>query len=166
MFEVEIQEEPLLDALEHLSRLGSDSSPVMASIAAVLASHTEANFAAGGIPTWKAKIDGTAATLQDTGQLAASVQAGSSSTEAWIGSNKVYAAIHQFGGKTKPHVIRAKNKKALAFGGRVVKQVNHPGSNIPARPFLPINANGVLQPDAQIDVLDVIEAFLNQKIGL
>ena len=57
---------------------------------------------------------------------------------ASVGTNIKYAAIHQFGGPTRPHVILHHNKKALAFGGRVVKKVNHPGSRIPARPFLSI----------------------------
>lgn len=107
-----------------------------------------------------------------------------------IGSNVVYAAIHEFGGKTKPHTITARRAKALAFtteggkftfynrasygklgrkviqaapagfgaGGAVSqtiaswrptakgapivarmlyrRSVKHPGSNIPARPYL------------------------------
>ena len=61
-------------------------------------------------------------------------------------SNKVpYAGIHEFGGKTPPHVIEAVEADYLAFVGKTstsdnplvfVKRVNHPGSNIPARPFL------------------------------
>ena len=51
-----------------------------------------------------------------------------------------YAAIHEFGGTTKAHVIEAVNAKALAFsmGGQQVfaKRVNHPGSKIPERSFL------------------------------
>lgn len=51
-----------------------------------------------------------------------------------------YAAIHEFGGKTAAHRIEARNAKVLAFqmGGEQVfaKFVNHPGSNIPARPYL------------------------------
>lgn len=59
-----------------------------------------------------------------------------------VGTNVIYAAIHQFGGQTKPHVILPVRKKALAwFGGaHPVKKVNHPGSKIPARPFLGISA--------------------------
>ena len=55
-----------------------------------------------------------------------------------IGTNVVYAAIHQFGGTTAAHVIRPRNKKALAWPGGPGprKSVNHPGSKIPARPFL------------------------------
>lgn len=51
-----------------------------------------------------------------------------------------YAAIQEFGGQTKAHVIEAVNGKSLAFmiGGKqvFVKRVNHPGSKIPERSFL------------------------------
>lgn len=50
-----------------------------------------------------------------------------------------YGRIHEKGGQTKPHVIEAKGK-ALAFlmGGKTVfaARVNHPGSKIPARPYM------------------------------
>lgn len=51
-----------------------------------------------------------------------------------------YAAIHEYGGRTSPHVIVPVNAKALRFmvGGKVVfaKKVNHPGSVIPERSYL------------------------------
>lgn len=51
-----------------------------------------------------------------------------------------YAAIHEFGGKTNPHKIEPRTGKVLAFNVRgsqaFAKFVNHPGSNIPARPYL------------------------------
>jgi phage gpG-like protein len=51
-----------------------------------------------------------------------------------------YAGIHEFGGKTPPHVIYPVKGKALAFmmGGKQVffAKVNHPGSVIPERSFL------------------------------
>jgi phage gpG-like protein len=53
-----------------------------------------------------------------------------------IGSNLVYARIHQQGGKTKAHEIRPRNAKALKFKGICRKLVRHPGSDIPPRPFL------------------------------
>lgn len=57
------------------------------------------------------------------------------------GQSVVYAAIHEHGGTTRPHVIRAKAGGYLAFPGRdgntvFRKSVNHPGSKIPARPYL------------------------------
>ena len=57
-----------------------------------------------------------------------------------IGSNIKYAAIHEFGGRTAPHVIKAKPGKTLAFsiGGKQVfaKSVKHPGSQMPARRYV------------------------------
>jgi phage gpG-like protein len=59
---------------------------------------------------------------------------------AAIGTNVEYAAIHEFGGQTKAHVIEALNAKVLAFekGGVTVfaTRVNHPGSRMPQRSFL------------------------------
>ena len=53
-----------------------------------------------------------------------------------------YAAIHEFGGTTKPHLIEAKNAQALRFYSNrwammiYRKSVNHPGSVIPERSYL------------------------------
>ena len=81
-------------------------------------------------------------TLTDTGRLRASITRIVGEDMLQVGTNVIYAGIHQFGGKTKPHVIRPKRKKALAWpGGRhPVRKVNHPGSNVPARPFLGLSA--------------------------
>lgn len=67
--------------------------------------------------------------------------------EVAIGSNKVYAAIHQFGGTIRP--VRAKVLVMRTAGGRVwgtAKSVT-----IPARPYLGLSAE-----DAR-DVLDIVE---------
>lgn len=65
-----------------------------------------------------------------------------------MGSNVPYFGIHEFGGETKPRIIRAKNGGALAFniGGAtiLVKSVNHPGSKFPARAPL---ATGIAESD-------------------
>ena len=53
-----------------------------------------------------------------------------------IGSNLVYSRIHKQGGKTGAHDIKPRNKKALKFLGIYRKLVHHPGSDIPARPYL------------------------------
>ncbi|WP_395698420.1 phage virion morphogenesis protein [Methylocella sp.] len=60
-----------------------------------------------------------------------------------------YAAIHEFGGKTGAHEIAAVGGKALAFvaGGtqRFAKSVRHPGSAIPARPYLSTSVREVAE---------------------
>jgi len=59
---------------------------------------------------------------------------------ARIGSDAPYAAIHEYGGTTRAHLIEAKNAQSLAFlvGGKRVfaKRVFHPGSHVPERSFL------------------------------
>lgn len=51
-----------------------------------------------------------------------------------------YGRIHEYGGQTAPHVIEPRKANVLAFqmGGKMVfaRRVNHPGSRIPARPFM------------------------------
>ena len=51
-----------------------------------------------------------------------------------------YAAIHEYGGQTQPHLILPKKASVLAFavGGKQVfaKSVQHPGSKMPERSFL------------------------------
>jgi phage gpG-like protein len=67
-----------------------------------------------------------------------------------VGTNVIYAAIQEFGGKIPAHTIAPRVKQALAFkwpnapaganpgkGGLFVfKSVNHPGAIIPAQPYL------------------------------
>lgn len=83
------------------------------------------------------------------------------SDHAEVGTNKEYAAIHHFGGKTKAHTIKPKGGKylywPLAGGGMgVAKEVNHPGSTIPARPYL-------LVTDAdEVKIKEKIETYLTE----
>ncbi len=151
---------PVLSAMRRAANVMQNTAPLMGNIAGIMHAAVMMNFQAQGRPAWKALAPSTRLSqamggqwknlakggkvqprsagmiLGDTGMLKSSVQPSNSRTEAVVGSNLVYAAIHHFGGKTKAHVIRPKNKRALSFGGIVVRQVNHPGSNIPARPFL------------------------------
>jgi len=96
-----------------------------------------------------------------TGRLRQSIQTSveDGGQKGRIGTNVEYAAIHEYGGQTKPHVITARGR-ALRFvsprfigpakltakgklakrqtAGSIVfaRKVNHPGSTIPARPWL------------------------------
>lgn len=77
-----------------------------------------------------------------------------------IGTDVPYAAIHEFGGRTKPHEIRPKRKTFLAFqkDGKWVytrKPINHPGSKIPARPFITPGATAVL-PAFQVRCMEIL----------
>lgn len=81
-----------------------------------------------------------------TGALRASIDAEVSvdgdqtQVRLFAGEAVKYAAIQEFGGRTPAHDIAPDKAKALAFtvGGRRVfaRIVHHPGSTIPARPYL------------------------------
>ena len=169
---VTIDDSQLQTALQRLEYAGVDLSPAMRKIAGALEKITEDNLEAEGRPRWKplaestkhARLGGKKAykkngeltvaaqrrqdsgfrILQHTGQLAASVSTDYDSNQAVIGSNKVYAAIHQFGGE--------------AGRGRKVE--------IPARPYLPITTDGKLQPEAREEVLDTILRHLKTAAGV
>ena len=147
MFEIKVEAKNVMSALERLAHTGQDMSPVMRVIAQELDRQTEKNFAAEGRPKWlgikprKGREGGRI--LQDTGQLAASITTSHDSHSAMIGTNKVYAAIHQFGGKTgRDHKV-----------------------TMPARPFLPIDAQGQLQPEAEENILGLVNDYLSRVIG-
>lgn len=92
--------------------------------------------------------------LQASGRLASSIIPSHDATSATVGTNVIYAAIQNFGGETRPHTIEARNAKALHFGGIFAKRVKHPGSKIPARPFLTItDADGVAIEEAMANYL-------------
>jgi phage gpG-like protein len=75
--------------------------------------------------------------LQSGGQLRRSLYwQGFDDGSVIFGSNVVYSRIHQEGGQTGAHEIRPKRKGALYFNGRCASRVRHPGSKIPARPYM------------------------------
>lgn len=78
--------------------------------------------------------------LAITGRLRTSITKKVDRRGVEVGTGVRYGAIHQFGGRTPPRVIRPRRKKALFWPGarHPVKRVNHPGSTVPARPFLMI----------------------------
>jgi hypothetical protein len=72
-----------------------------------------------------------------------------------------YAAIHEYGGTTSPHTITPRTKTTLKFFWkkaniwRYAKSINHPGSVIPARPYL---------STAMVDSLPKIERLIQSSI--
>lgn len=180
---ITIDDSQLQAALQRLEHAGVDLSPAMRKIAQALHKVTEDNFAAEGRPRWepseRAKKEG-GVTLQQTGRLAASISTDYSSRDAVIGSNVVYAAIHQFGGKieraayskqvrhrtdAKGNLVRTShfNGKGLVFAKDSHKraqtrwfEVEAHSIDMPARPYLPITTDGKLQPEAREEVLDTI----------
>ena len=171
MIEIKVDDRQVQAMLKKLSAKVSDLKPAMRAISQIMLDAVEENFEQGGRPKWTPLAPGTIAErlrkgtwpgqilVRSAGGLAASISAHYDATSATVGTNKPYAAIHQFGGKTRAHVIRPKGKKALAWaGGRhPVKVVQHPGSDIPARPFLS------LAEDDRREILATMKRHLEAK---
>lgn len=123
-------------ALEELGKRVKRRGPLMEQIADIMHNAVDENFIHSGRPAWEPLKYRDGKPLMDSGRLHTSITPWHDNDAAAVGTNVVYAAIQNFGGKTKPHVIRPRNRRALRFNGRYAAKVNHPGSDIPARPFL------------------------------
>lgn len=120
---------------------------MMHSVAAELLSMTEDNFESEsfGSKLWQKSRRAAAdngKTLQDSGQLAASITAQSGKGFACVGSNKPYAAVHHLGG-------RAGRGKTLV---------------LPARPYLPIDGEGKLQQDGEKRLSEILKDALSKGV--
>jgi phage gpG-like protein len=148
-FRIDVDTAPVDGLLGRLRERLDDLTPAMERIGMVLVGGILRNFDQGRAPdggSWppsgRVKREG-GQTLVKTGMLRNSIvyEAHPGSVEVGpSGPALAYAAIHQFGGHTGPHVIEARDAKALAFmagGGLIFRRlVHHPGSNIPARQYL------------------------------
>lgn len=102
---------------------------------------------------WKASQrarDTGGVTLSDTGRLSKSILAKTGNDEVFVGSNLVYARIHQLGGEIKP-----KKGKALKFGKNVIVSK----VKMPARPYLGVSTADLAEVKADI------AAFLKGAFG-
>lgn len=127
----------LLDRLRELEE--ADIAGAMAAVGEAIRTSTLERFDAGKDPeerAWKTSIraqqDG-GKTLMVSRDLANSIHVESSSKGVEVGTNKEYAAIHQFGG-----TIRAKGDGPLKF--KIGDQwISKKSIKMPARPYLGIN---------------------------
>lgn len=117
---------------------------------------TEAVSAGGFELEAEIKLNIEAQNLVDTGNLMNSVQLGSVSAkgnkaEVTVGTNVIYAAIHEFGG-----TIVARNAKALVFKTKDGIWHRVKSVTIPARPFMrPALDNGLPRiKEAMIAILE------------
>lgn len=138
---VGLEDKEVKELFQNLKKKLGNLTPVMKSVGETIRTSVVKNFEVGGRPRWKPShraVMEHGQTLVRTGRLRNSISVKAFPDRALVGTNVKYAAIHQFGGKTGATVIRPKNKKALFWPGarHPVKMVRHPGSNIPARPFL------------------------------
>ena len=138
---IEIQIDNLFvvqNQIERLSRGVSDNRYLlMRRLAGTMRYAVAQNFKQGGRPEWLALKYRSGIPLNDTGALRQSIDELSDNDTALVGTNMVYAAIHQFGGWA------GRNNKVF----------------IPARPFLPLT-----NEDKQ-DLLDDVQDYFASLIS-
>ncbi len=150
-----------------------DPKPILQALGLGLLSMTQDSFNNPSlrVAPWPNKLNGSPATLRKSQSLFKAWRVGQPTHNAiTVANDRPYAPIHQFGGQTRPHVIRPKFGKALNFPGarHPVKKVNHPGSKIPARPMLPFFGRGdsaELAPVARAKLQKIGQAKLNALLG-
>lgn len=137
--------------LEAAAKASIDFTPAMATIADSMRTNVILNFEAESgpdgerwLPSLRAIEDG-GLTLADSGELRLSITSGSDADSAIVGTNKVYAAIHQFGGTVRGRQSRSSQ--------------NVPKPRVfPARPFLGFGPDDISQIEGIL--FDHIDAAL------
>lgn len=170
-----------INLLQQLSSRYSDLSPAMQKIEGVLADETEQAFANQADPTTGApwpelsknylkqnpeRAQGQM--LQLSGQLAASVTTSSGDFWAQIGSNKEYAAIHNFGGdiqhQARTQSVYFKQNKNGSVGNRFVKKKNsnfEQTANVgPYTVTMPARAYVGVSPQGDQDIIEILKGYL------
>ena len=170
-FSIEVKDQQVLDVLQKLQQRMGNLQPALAALGEDMAARVKRRFDTSTAPdgsAWKplsqVTLDGYVGSFgkshfKKSGDLSKSGAAKLASRKPLVGesgdlsrqmgytatagsltlfSSPVYAAIHQFGGQA----------------GRGLKVT------IPARPFMPVEADGTLYPDEQRLVLEALLDFL------
>lgn len=142
---VGLQDAGMLPAVDRMEEASTDLRPLMDDIGILLEGSTkdrltDTNVSPDGIAwpkSMRAKEDG-GKTLVDSRRLVASILNVASERAVEIGSNLIYAGIHQTGGTIVP-----KNGDALAFALPNGEFVTVGKVTIPARPYLGVSPDDV-----------------------
>lgn len=159
MIRVDFDETAILSALQNLTAVLGDLAPIMQDIAEYGVVSTKERFTSGTAPdgaAWApnspvtlARKKGTRPLIGETGLLAAQIFHSSTADTAIWGSDRIQAAVMQFG---------AAQGEFGASIGKDKKGRDHfhhlPWGDIPARPFIG------LSDDDQTNILDIISDAL------
>jgi phage gpG-like protein len=134
--------------LARMARNITDKRSVLEVMAISLQSWTVQAFSTPGMrpAAWPAKADGSASTLEKTTALRQSLgrRPTITATHAYVGSDRAYAAVHQFGSR----------------------RPDGPGGGIPARPYFPFAPSGKLMLDAHLEIEEAAVAEAKHQLGL
>ena len=153
-----IEEKGLLAAARRLNALGRSGlvPELLDSAGELIADQTRRRLASEKRSpdgkAWRPNRQGTSILFR-AGHLAGSIVSQVHGSEVRVGSNLVYAAIHQFGGRITPRDARALHFRV----GK--KEVFARAVTIPARPWLGLSA------DNRDDLESVIEDWLEEVLA-
>jgi len=146
-------------AFGQLEGLMENTAPVMSAIGTALVASTHMRFVSQTDPdgaAWRALDPEYAAgkrnsrILTESGRLRDSINSEAGRDQVRVGTNIIYAAIHQFGGTIKPvsasHLV-------FRIGGRLVMADS---VTLPARPYLGISA------DDEAEIAEIVFGFLER----
>lgn len=181
MIRISISDDGVKTALAGVSARMGNMAPAMRVIAGLLEDRTAQNFAdeSGPLGKWPAikppknKARTNPKILQDTARLKSSITSRYGDDSAEIGTNLVYAAIHQFGGEidmpARSQQSYVKQDRRGSVGRLFVRksaanfaQWHSRGAHtihMPARPFLPFSGSR-LQDGLESDILNELANFI------
>ncbi len=152
---IEVKDETLREKLASLLQSLQSTRTLMANIAMSMKESAKDQFESEKGPDGTAwpplaestkkrleKHGWTGKMLRRSGGLLDSIHADHGDDYAQIGTKLVYARIHHLGGQA----------------GR-----NH-AVTIPARPYLPVSADGGISEDAKTDILDIMHGYLEEAL--
>lgn len=169
-----VDDREIISALDKLKAKSGRMAPAFVNIGEELLRSTQRRFHLQNDPEgrrWQALAESTKRSkaakgqnprkiLTGRGHLDESIRYQADESGVRVGTNRIYGAIHQLGGKTKAHVIKPKGKQALYWPGarHPARSVKHPGSDIPARPFL-----GISRQDRD-RILEIVADYLEDGL--
>lgn len=143
-------------ALAQLAQQVQNKTPVLNAIGADVLKRVQLNFRNSQSPegvTWAKLKSRKGQPLIDSGRLRNSISYEANSDSVSIGTNVIYAAVHQFGHtfnrKPRAHTLHFKQRKDGSISNKFVKanksnfaqkvNIGAHSITIPARPYLPTN---------------------------
>lgn len=173
MIEIKIENTGVLDAFNRLIALGEDMRPPLAAIGELLAETAKQNFAASSGPAgrWepnaRSTIEGVLSrarggTRKD-GRINAKGAVAVSGKKPLVDTGQLADTINwQF---IPDGVMVGTNRFADLFdSGAAVHQFGSRNGRIPARPFLPVTADGRLQDGVEDEITNVLRAALENAL--
>lgn len=151
----------VLTTFDQAAAAGEDLYPLMDAIGRILVNGAVerigvTNVDPDGVPwpqSLRAREHG-GPTLHDSGRLMRSITSAPEAHQVTVGSNLIYAAVHQTGA-----TIRAKTAAGLSFQLATGESVVVGSVTLPARPYLGVSAGEVA------DIADVTVAYFSGLLG-